>query len=173
MVEETMPAVEAQDVEGQDVVAYECAFHILPTIADEEVPGVVEKLKGLVTAAGGVVTTDEVIPRFDLAYEITKQIDGVNRRFNAAHFGWMRFSIEPSKLAHITEELDHTPELLRHLIIRLTRAELEQPFSIFEIRRTATPQAPTEEEVRALAEARGEVVFEEEAAAEVKEGPAA
>ncbi len=168
-----MPAVEAQEVDGQDAVDYECAFHILPTIADEEVPAVVEKLKGLVTAAGGVITKDEVIPRFDLAYEITKQIDGVNRRFNAAHFGWMRFSIEPSKLVHLTEELDHTPELLRHLIIRLTRAELEQPFSIFDIRRTAPQPAPSEEEVRALAEARGEVVFEEDAPEEAKEEPIA
>lgn len=137
MTEATMPAIEVQDSDtAEDVADYECAFHILPTIADEEVPGVVEGLKTLVMRLGGTITNAEAPERYDLAYDITKQVDGVNRRFNAAHFGWIRFVLAPRALPACIEEIKQKPEILRHLIIRLTRAEARMPFSIFEARRT-------------------------------------
>ncbi len=135
MADETMPAVDVQeDAITDDVAAYECAFHILPTIADEEVPSVVDKLKSLVARSGGTMTDEEVSERYDLAYEITKQIDGAHRRFNAAHFGWVRFTLTPAALPTVTEEMAHMPEILRYLVIRLTREEAQKPFSLFAAR---------------------------------------
>lgn len=137
-----MPAIEAQEDEATDeVVHYECAFHILPTIAEPEVSGVVEELKGLITRSGGIITDEEVSERYNLAYEITKQVDGVNRRFNAAHFGWMRFALAPSALGGVVDELQHKPEILRYLIIRLTREETQKPFALFETRRAQVRSA--------------------------------
>ena len=136
MADETMPAVDVQEGDmAEEAVSYECAFHILPTIADEEVPDVVERLKGLITHAGGSVTDEEVSERYELSYEITKQVEGANRRFNTAHFGWMRFTLAPVALTGLGEEIAHMPEILRHLVVRLTREEATKPFSIFEARR--------------------------------------
>lgn len=155
MTEETMPAVEAQDeLDTDEVSAYECAFHILPTIAEEEVPGVVAKLKQLIAAAGGTITTEEAPEHYDLAYDITTQLDGVNKRFNASYFGWVRFTLAPDALAALTDEIRHMPEIFRHLTIRLTRDEEAQPFVVFEARREKERVAA--ERAAARAEARGE-----------------
>ena len=141
MPEETMPAIEAQEGDTADedvtgtVASYECAFHILPTVADEEVGSVIDRLKALIARSGGAVTDEEISERYDLAYEIIQPVDGVNRRFSAAHFGWIRFMLSPDALAGVAEEMKRTPEILRYLIIRLTREEVRKPFSIFETRR--------------------------------------
>lgn len=128
-----MPAIEAQSEDIADEAAhYECAFHILPTVAEEEVSAVVERLEGLITSAGGIVTSEENAGLQDLAYEIGTQIEGAGRRFNAAHFCWVRFTLAPSALSGVVEEVKHTPEILRHLVIRLMRDEEENPFFVLE-----------------------------------------
>ena len=136
MPEETIPAIDTQDEDMTDeVVHYECAFHILPTVADEEVQSVVDGLQLLVTRSGGSVIGAEVSERYDLAYEIAKAVAGVNRRFNAAHFGWMRFTLAPSSLDAVIVEVKQKPEILRYLVIRLTREEAQKPFSILDASR--------------------------------------
>lgn len=148
-----MPAVEAQeDVRDSESATYEWAFHILPTTAEEEVPNVFERLRALVERVGGTITNQEAPEFYDLAYEVTKQVEGVNRRFNAAYFGWIRFSLTPEALERLQAEIAHTPEILRFLLIRLTRAEEEQPFSVFAVRREREAARAPETEEEALEE---------------------
>ena len=159
MIEETIPAIEVPEEGVADEAAhYECAFHILPTIADEEVPGVVEGLKALVTRSGGTITDEEISERYDLSYEITRQIEGANKRFNAAHFGWIRFTLAPAAVPALTEELKARPEILRYIVIRLTREEAQKPFSIFETRQAhdRAKDALDAEDAAKRKEARGE-----------------
>lgn len=133
MPEEQIETIEAQEEGATDAAAhYECAFHALPTIADMEVSKVVDNLKFVITRSGGTVIGEEVSSLYSLAYEIVKPVDGASRRFNAAHFGWVRFILAPQKLASFTEECKHMPELLRYMVIRLTREEIRTPFSIVE-----------------------------------------
>lgn len=165
MTEETMPAVEAQDVADTDEVArYECAFHILPTIAEEEVPGVVQKLKELVTRAGGTIVSEEAPGHYDLAYDVVTKVDGANKRFNASYFGWIRYTLASEAALDLAEELNHMPEIFRHLTIRLTREEDAQPFVVFEARRAKERAAA--ERAAARAEARGEAPAEAEESGE-------
>lgn len=146
MAEETMPVTEVQaNVDDQEVAHYECAFHILPTVTEEEVPSVVDALTKLITTAGGTITNQEAPEHVDLAYEIIKQVDGYNRRFNAAHFGWVRFTVAPSEIPELTAEIKLMPTLLRFLVVKLTRAEEAQPFSVFANRR-ARASVEAEEE---------------------------
>lgn len=124
------------DGSGEETAHYECAFHILPTIAEEEVPRVIEDLKALIVSADGAITDEEPSERYNLAYDIVTKVDGANRRFNATHFGWMRFTLAPEALLAYDAEMRRKPEILRYLVIRLTREEARKPFSIFETRRT-------------------------------------
>ncbi len=119
MSETKMPAAE--------VSSYELAFHVLPTVAEGEVTAVFQKLKDLITKHGGTITVEEAPIRFDLAYEIVKYLEGRNRKFSSAYFGWVRFKIDPAEIAAITEEIEGTKELLRHLLIKLTRVEEAHP----------------------------------------------
>lgn len=127
MSEKEMPATEAHDMIS-DTNHYEFAFHVLPTVAEGEVAGVFDALKAHITKAGGEFSTEEAPARVDLAYEIVKPIDGKNRKFNSAYFGWIRFTLTPEHVAELTEELESMPSILRSIMIKLTRAEEADPF---------------------------------------------
>ena len=146
MAEQNMPAAEASDVRS-----YELAFHILPTVAEGEVAGVFEGIKSEVTKAGAV--TDEEAPeRIDLVYPIVKHLEGKNRKFTSSYFGWVRFQAEAEKLAALKEELESNGEVLRHLIIKLTRDEEAHPFSFHENRKSVKMVSVVNEEPELLEE---------------------
>ena len=128
-----MPATEAEtDASAPEPMHYELAFHILPTVAEGEVSGVVSTLKSLITAAGGELTASEAPERIDLAYEIDKIIEGKHRHFTSAYFGWVRFKLAAEAVPALTEEIDGQASLLRYLLIRLTKAEVANPFYFHE-----------------------------------------
>jgi ribosomal protein S6 len=128
MPENNMPAVEAVDGGERELNSYELAFHILPTIAEGEVKAVFDTIKANITKLGGIITIEEAPARFDLAYEIAQYLEGKNRKFKSAYFGWVRFELEANKIAEVTEAVEATKEILRHLLIRLTKVEEENPF---------------------------------------------
>lgn len=119
-----MPAVEAG--------SYELAFHILPTIAEGEVPTVFQGLKDLITKHGGEITNEEAPARFDLAYEIVKYLEGRNRKFSSAYFGWVRFTLSPAEVDEINQAVEGDKQILRHLLIKLTKLEEANPFMFHE-----------------------------------------
>jgi ribosomal protein S6 len=129
MSDKKMPAVEATDVE---VSTYELAFHVLPTVAEGEVSTVFQTLKDIITKNGGELTIEEAPARFDLAYEIVQYLEGRNRKFTSAYFGWVRFTVQPSEIEKVTEEVAAVKELLRHILIKLTKNEEAYPFYFHE-----------------------------------------
>jgi ribosomal protein S6 len=146
MSDKKMPAVEATDVE---LSSYELAFHVLPTVAEGEVVTVFSTLKDIITKHGGELTLEEAPARFDLAYEIVRYLEGRNRKFTSAYFGWVRFTVAPSEIDVISEEVTAAPELLRHILIKLTKNEEAHPFYFHEaLEETAVEvneEAPAEE----------------------------
>ncbi len=174
MSETTMPAVEAVAVEPTEKGAYELAFHVLPTIAEGEVSRVFDEVKALITSQGGEVGVSENPERFELAYEIEKHIEGKNRKFKSAYFGWVRFHIESGKIEHILEELEGRTDILRTLLTRLTKSEEAMPFYFHEALEKQPAMAIDVDEVLASelapeeAEAVEEVVAVVEAEDEVK-----
>jgi ribosomal protein S6 len=140
MSKETMPAA--------DAAHYELAFHVLPTVAEGEVADVFASLKSAVEAAGGTMTSEEEPKRFDLAYEIIKYLEGRNRKFTSAYFGWIRFTLEPAQLAELTETVEGENRLLRHLLIRLTKMEEANPFMFHEALEPDQVAEEVDEEVK-------------------------
>lgn len=128
MSETNMPAAEAAITNDKDIISYEFAFHILPTVAEGEVKEVVEKIKAQITKAEGEIFDQEEAKRFDLAYDIEKYLEGKNRKFSSAYFGWIRFRLYATQLEALTEELNGNKELLRYLMVKLTKVEEANPF---------------------------------------------
>lgn len=126
MSEKEMPAAEAN--EAVETNSYELAFHVLPTVAEGEVTTVFDTIKAHITKNGGTLSTEEAPARIELAYEIEKYLEGKYRRFKSAYFGWVRFSADPSTIADLTEAIDVDQNILRHLLIKLTKVEEENPF---------------------------------------------
>ncbi len=125
-----MPAVEAENVEMdvEDTQSYELAFHVLPTIAEGEVEGIFAQIKDAINKNGGEVFDEEAPERFELAYEVEKHLEGKNRKFRSGYFGWVRFKALPEGAVKINAEIDHNNSILRHLLVKLTRVEEENPF---------------------------------------------
>jgi ribosomal protein S6 len=184
MSDTTMPATEAAVDTADEVVSYELAFHVLPTVAEGEVPTVEEAIKSLITTAGGTLGAAEAAQRFDLAYELQKMIDGKYRRFTTSYFGWVRFTATPNKVTEVLAEVEALPEVLRALMVRLTRQEEANPFYLHEalaarkqvtdVDVSASAPAPeaTEPAAEAAPEAKAEATEEEAPAAEATEAPA-
>jgi len=83
------------------------------------------------------------------------QIEGKNRRFGSAYFGWFRCALVPEKLQEVTEEITHQNDILRHIVIRLTKVEENMPFYYHEAMREDA-QVTTIEEKEVLTEATSE-----------------
>ncbi|HMO78300.1 MAG TPA: 30S ribosomal protein S6 [Candidatus Paceibacterota bacterium] len=168
MSETNMPAAEATVTNDKDVMSYEFAFHILPTVAEGEVKEVVEKIKAQITKAGGEIFDQEEAKRFDLAYDIEKYLEGRNRKFSSAYFGWIRFHLYGANLEGLTEEIDGNKELLRYLLVKLTKVEEANPFRFHDsIADRKVRTIDTEEVVDEVVEAETDGVVSEEVTAEV------
>lgn len=130
-----MPATEAVEVNTLDERgAYELAFHVLPTVAEGEVARVYEEIKTLITQIDGEVITGEAPEHIELAYEIVKHLESKNRTFKTAYFGWVRFKTSPERIAALTEELELRTDILRHMLLRLTKIEEATPFYFHQTR---------------------------------------
>jgi ribosomal protein S6 len=144
MNDTTMPVTEAvSHAHDGDVYAYELAYHVLPTVAEGEVETVTEEIKSILTAHKANITDEEVAARFELAYEIEKYLEGKYRRFASAYFGWIRFTVAPTQLAGIDEEIRNNKKILRHLTIRLTAVEEANPFRFHDAVRELTAKVTT------------------------------
>ncbi len=135
MTETKMPAIEATDVANDERNSYEFAFHVLPTVAEGEVASVFATIKEHIAKVGSI-TNEEAPERIDLVYPIVKSMEGKNRKFTSAYFGWVRFSLESDKIAELVEELSQVNEILRHLVIKLTALEEAHPFRFHENRKS-------------------------------------
>ncbi len=157
-----MPATEAStEAYTDEVTSYEFAFHILPTVAEGEVPETLSQIKAHITSVGGVIFAEEAPERIDLVYPIVRHLEGKNRKFTSSYFGWIRFRAEGEKLAGLDEELRADTNVLRFLLIKLTKQDEANPFHFHEHRKSikmvetideeavAQTEAPTEREVSA------------------------
>lgn len=129
-----MPATEA-DVAYDERTSYEFAFHILPTVAEGEVPTVFSDIKERIASKGEIIS-EENPDRVELAYPIVKQIEGKNRKFTSAYFGWVRFKLDGAQINELTEELAEINAILRHLLIKLTPLEEAHTFRFHENRKS-------------------------------------
>jgi ribosomal protein S6 len=144
MTETQMPAAEATTSNFDERNSYEFAFHVLPTVAEGEVASVFDEIKAHITKVGEVF--DEETPeRTDLVYPIVKSLEGKNRKFNSAYFGWVRFKTDADKIDEMMEELNGMPVILRNLLIKLTAIEEQNPFKYHEYRKTLKIVATVEE----------------------------
>ncbi len=158
MSDSQMPAAEAGVGSERELASYELAFHVLPTVAEGEVATVFATIKNHLTKAGAELFDEETPARFDLAYEIDKYLEGRNRKFTSAYFGWVRFKLEPAKLAEVTETVEGMKELLRHLLIRLTKVEEAHPFYFHEAIASKKVETIDVDEIEADVEVEDEVV---------------
>ncbi len=136
MSDNTMPVTEANsELETDEVLSYELAYHVLPTVTEGEAVRLSGEVIAELEALGATVLASEKPERVDLAYEITRHLEGKNRHFKSAYFGWVRFSVSPDSIESFINEFNERTDIMRHLLIRLTHTELNAPFYFHQERR--------------------------------------
>ncbi len=95
---------------GAIMQKYELGVVIRPTLSEEAVQGVVEKLKSTITAQGGTVHNVDFWGRRKLAYPIDKQKEG--------YYVFIQFSLSPRNVAEVSRVARYTEDILRHILVK-------------------------------------------------------
>jgi ribosomal protein S6 len=127
---ETAQAVEASTQAPADKSPiYEIGFHIVPTVAEEAVGEVVEKIKKSLGSEVEIVA--EGVPvRMRLAYQIERATQGKREKYTESYFGWVKFALKGeevgTQVGAIEQSLRATREVLRYLLVETVREDLMQ-----------------------------------------------
>ena len=92
---------------------YEIVFIVHPA-QSEQVPAMIERYKGIVTARGGQIHRLEDWGRRQLAYEIQK--------VHKAHYVLMNIECDFEALGELEHAFKYNDAVLRHLVIKMKKA---------------------------------------------------
>jgi len=137
---------------------YEVGFHVVPTVGDDGVGAIVEKIR---TAIGESEFIAEGFPqKMTLAYTIERASQGKREKYNEAYFGWIKFATAREHIPALEAALRNMKEVLRSLIIETVREDLtvRQTRAVFTSDRL---EGQTLKKVPTEREERGEVSDEE------------
>jgi ribosomal protein S6 len=115
-----MEKVETIEKEGGAQV-YELGYHIVSTVAEENLPKEVEALKAIVLKDGGSLVSEGEPKLINLAYSMTKSVADIKKKFNTAYFGWIKFETKSELMPMIKKAVDAYPNVLRYLLIKTVR----------------------------------------------------
>lgn len=151
--------------EGNKV--YEIGFLLLPNIEETKVSGEVVKIKDIIEKKGGAFISEGTAEMRNLAYQMSKSLNGKKQKFDSAYFGWVKFEANANMINDVKKEIDGLEKVLRYLIIITTRENVVIPpiktgkFSFNEEGKTAVePVAEATESKKELDETIDELVIE-------------
>jgi len=105
----------------RDVKVYEIGYLIVPSIPEEKVAGQISIIKDILAKHKAEIIADESAALRDLSYTMVKKIGTVNRRFDSAYFGWIKFEAAPVEVRLIEKEVKEVESVLRLLLISTVR----------------------------------------------------
>jgi ribosomal protein S6 len=147
----------------EDVTVYEAGFLILPSIPEDRLSSVVESMKKIITSIGGVEIDGEEPFKYPLAYTMSKTIGASRYVVSEAYLGWIKFELEPEKIATVKDGLEKMEEILRLLIVKAPR---KTEFTFAKARAEQETMEQAEREAKEDAEGESEVVDSGQALAE-------
>lgn len=100
---------------------YELAYIFVPTLEETQAMTRFGELKNMLSDMDGVIISEDIPRLIDLAYEMNRTIENKKTWFDTGYFGWVKFEIDPSKLAMIDEKLMRDETIIRFMIIKTVR----------------------------------------------------
>jgi len=123
---------------------YEIVFIVHPD-QSEQVPGMIDRYKAIVTTRGGQIHRLEDWGRRQLAYPIQK--------VHKAHYVLMNIECDGEALSELEHAFKFNDAVLRHLIVKMKKAvTTPSPMMKDEKSRSLTPVASSEEDTSTEAE---------------------
>lgn len=110
---------------------YEVGFHVVPTVAEGDVAGVVEKIRAEVAKGNAEIITEQFPARMTLAYMVERATSGKREKYTEAYFGFIKFATERENIAALEAMLRNTKEILRYLLVETVREDAPVRRAIF------------------------------------------
>ncbi|MEK7118881.1 MAG: 30S ribosomal protein S6 [Patescibacteria group bacterium] len=106
---------------------YEVGFHIVPTVAENDLGVEVTRVRDSIEAAGGRTFADEYPRHIDLSYPMVKVVENKRTIYHSSYFGWMKFDAEPSGIRALDSALKQNNSILRFVLIKTVREHTMVP----------------------------------------------
>lgn len=103
---------------------YEVGFHVVPTVAEAEVGGVVEKIRSVLEKANAEIIKEEFPAKRTLAYVVERAMHGKREKYSESYFGFIKFAAEKSTIADVTAAIRGMNEILRFLVVQTVREDV-------------------------------------------------
>ena len=124
---------------------YEVGYHIIPTVKEEELEGIVASIRAIIEKAGGSFIAEGAPVSMKLSYAMTAREGDKNVQYDRGFFGWIKFEAPVEITETLDESLKADRNILRHIIFRTvreeTRARMKIP-TLRDVRRTDAIKAP-------------------------------
>lgn len=113
------------------VKVYELGYHLIPTLAEEEVPQYVNKIKDALDSYGAVVISEEAPKKMDLAYTMYPSVSNKKQKYAKAYFGWIKFEVDTESAHEFKKWIEGMDEVFRSLLIVTVRENTMAPKKLF------------------------------------------
>jgi ribosomal protein S6 len=125
----------------EGVRIYEVGYHILSTVKEGEVEGVVSLIRKDIEKAGGSLITEGAPQSVKLSYTMSINKGGKNSHYERAYFGWIKFESDADGVKTLNQTLASEKNILRYIIFNTLREDtraIARPKTLREVRRTDT-----------------------------------
>ena len=113
------------------VKVYELGYHLIPSLAEEEVPQYVNKIKDVLDSYGAIVISEEMPKRIELAYTMHPSVKNKKQKYDKSYFGWIKFETDTASVEEFKKFIDAMDEVFRSLIIITVRENTMAPKKLF------------------------------------------
>ncbi|MBC7836701.1 30S ribosomal protein S6, partial [Acetobacteraceae bacterium] len=73
---------------------YEVGFHVVPTVSEETIGAVVEKIRSELSRGNAEILSEQMPQKITLAYVIERSDSSKHEKYAEAYFGWIKFATE-------------------------------------------------------------------------------
>jgi ribosomal protein S6 len=126
---------------------YEIGYLILPSIPEDGLSAVVDKIKAVVAKSGGKELEGEAPFKQDLAYTMSKTVGASRYVVSDAYLGWFKFELDPASALEVKTAVEKLDEVLRALMIKVPKETTFTFAKARELLAEAEAEAKGEEEV--------------------------
>jgi ribosomal protein S6 len=106
---------------GDTRPVYEIGYHLVPTVAEENVAAEAAKIRSMLGDAE--IIKEEAPKKINLAYVVERPGAGRREKYAEAYFGFIKFAIDKEQISGIEGKLRAMREVLRYLLIETVRED--------------------------------------------------
>lgn len=152
MAEEVQTQI-ANDVLETATRIYEVGYHVIPTVAEENLEKIVGGIRATIEKAGGSFIAEGAPTLMKLAYDMEAREGDKKHIHDRGYFGWIKFEAPTTAAHELDQALKAHQGILRHIVFQTVREETRARIklgTVREVKRTdPIKTAPRTEEASA------------------------